>query len=165
MVGILIFILVFGLDSLQIIHGPFFFNIAMTICSFLMCNEFFKAMEEKGFKPIKWMGYICTLFLMPIGVVQTRTMMMICASLIPLIIFLGMCISVFSKLKYNVADIAVTLFGAIYTVLMVAFLSATRAMPMGVFLIFFIMWGAWFSDMFAFNWKVFWKTQIFRNIP
>jgi len=146
----LIFLGVFFLDSLQIVEGPLFFNVAMAICSFLMCHEFFKAMTEKGFHPIKILGYACTLFLIPIGVVKTNTLMMICASIIPLIIFIGMSISVFSKLKYNVADVAITLFGAIYTILMVAFLSATRAMPMGVFLIFYIICGAWFSDIFAY---------------
>lgn len=140
----------FFLDSLQIVKGPLFFNIAMAIVSFLMCHEFYKAMQEKGFNPIFLLGYICVLFLIPIGVVKTNTLMMICVSIIPLIIVIGMSISVFSKLKYNITDVAITLFGAMYTVLMVAFLSATRAMPMGVFLIFYIFCGAWFSDIFAF---------------
>ena len=138
------------LDGFQFIHGALFFNIAMAICSFLMCHEFYKAMEEKGFKPIKIFGYLCTLFLIPIGVVQTYTLMMICASLIPLIVIVGLSITVISRMKYNIVDVAITLFGAIYTILMCAFLSATRAMPLGVFLIFYIFCGAWFSDIFAY---------------
>lgn len=138
------------LDSFQFVHGALFFNIAMAICSFLMCHEFYKAMEEKGFKPIKLLGYLCTLFLIPIGVVQTHTLMMICASLIPLIVVIGLSITVISRMKYNIVDVAITLFGAIYTILMTAFLSATRAMPLGVFLIFYIVCGAWFSDIFAY---------------
>ena len=87
---------------------------------------------------------------MPVGVVKAKTMGMIIVSAVPLIIIIGMLITVLSKLKYNVVDIAVTLFGAIYTAIMMAFLSATRAMEMGVFLIFYIFCGAWFSDTFAF---------------
>ena len=107
-------------------------------------------METKGYKPIKILGYLCTLFLIPIGVVRTTTLMMSCAIIIPFIIFLTLAITVFSKLKYNVADASVTILGALYTVLMVAFLSATRAMPMGVFLLFYAICGAWFSDIFAY---------------
>lgn len=129
-VGILIFLGIFFLDSLQLFNGPLFFNVAMAIVSFLMCHEFYKAMEDKGFRPIKILGYLCTLFLIPVGVVQTRTLMLICVSIIPLVILVGMSISVFSKLKYNVVDVAITLLGNIYTVLMVAFLSITRALPM-----------------------------------
>ncbi len=164
LVGILIFIAVFGLDSLQIVHGPLFFNIAMAICAFLMSHEFYKAMENKQFKPIKWLGTLCTLLLIPIGVVQTSTMMMICASVVPLIIFVSMLLSVVTKMKYTIADVAVTVFGAIYTVLMVAFLSATRALPMGVFLIFYIMCGAWFSDIFAFLIGKFFGKHKFSEI-
>lgn len=107
-------------------------------------------MEEKGFKPIKILGYLCTLFLIPVGVVKTTTLALICASIMPLVIFVGMCVSIMSKLKFNVVDVAITLLGNIYTVFMVAFLSSTRAMPMGVFLIFYILCGAWFSDVFAY---------------
>ncbi len=150
LIGVLIFLLVFYLDSLEFVGGALFFNIAMAICAFLMNHEFYGAMEEKGFKPIKLLGHLCVLFILPIGIVQTKTLMMICASIIPLIIFIGMTISVVTKLKYNIADVSVTVLGAIYTVLMVAFLSATRAMESGVFLIFYIFGGAWFSDIFAF---------------
>ena len=115
-----------------------------------MCHEFYKALEEKGFKPIKVLGFICTLLLLPVGVVKTSTMGVIIVSAVPLIIIIGMLITVITKLKYNVTDIAVTLFGAVYTVLMMAFLSATRAKEMGVYLIFYIFCGAWFSDTFAY---------------
>ena len=146
----LIFLGVFYLDSLQIVSGALFFNIAMAIVSFLMSHEFYKALESKGFKPLKGLGYMCTLFLIPVGVVKSGMLGMICASLVPIIIIVGMTVSVVSRLKYNVSDIAVTLFGAMYTVLMVAFLSATRAMELGVFLIFYSICGAWLSDTFAF---------------
>ncbi len=129
-----------------------------------MCHEFYKALEVKGYKPIKILGYLCTLFLIPIGVVKTYTMMMICASVIPIIIFIGMLISIISKLKYNIVDISITLLGAIYTVFMVAFLAATRAMPLGVFLLFYIIGGAWFSDIFAYLFGRFLGKHKFSNI-
>ena len=115
-----------------------------------MLHEFYNAMEQKGHKPIKVLGYLCTLLLIPVKVVQPATLAMILVSAVPLIIFIGMAVSVFSKLKYNVLDIAVTLFGAMYIVLMVSFLCSTREMEMGVYLIFYIFCGAWFSDTFAY---------------
>ncbi len=115
-----------------------------------MLHEFYNAMEHKEHKPIKILGYLCTLLLIPVKVVQPATLTMICVSAIPIIIFAGMAISVFSKLKYNIVDIAITLLGAMYIVLMVSFLCLTREMEMGVYLIFYIFCGAWFSDTFAF---------------
>ena len=149
-IGVIIILAVFFLDSLQLVKGPLFFNIAMVIVSFLMCHEFYAALEAKGYKPIKILGYLCTLFLLPIGVVKTHTLALICASIIPLVLFVGMCVSLFSKLTVNMVDVAVTLLGNVYTVFLVAFLSATRVLPLGVFLIFYIICGAWFSDIFAY---------------
>jgi phosphatidate cytidylyltransferase len=130
LVGILIFVVVFGLDGLGLIHGAIFYNIAMAICCFLMCGEFYRAMEEKGHKPLKIIGYICVLFLIPIGVVKTYTMMLICAIGVPIVLFIGMLVTVGSRLKYNVVDVAITIFSVIYIVFLVAFLSTIRALPM-----------------------------------
>ena len=165
-IGGLCILLIFVLDSLQIFKGPLFFNVAMAVVSFLMCHEFYHAMESKGYKPIKPLGYLCTLFLIPVGVVKMQTLGLICASLIPLVIFVGMSVSIFSKLKYNILDIAITLLGNIYTVLMVAFISSTRAMPMGVFLIFYILCGAWFTDIFAYIFgRAFGKHKVSEISP
>ncbi len=150
LIGVLIFLGVFVLDSLQIVKGSLFFNIAMLICSFLMCHEFFDAMEKKEYKPIKIIGYLCTLLLVPIGIIKNTSLMFMLTCAIPFIIFAGMCVSVFSNLKYTIADISVTIFGTIYTVLMMSFLCLTRAFPLGVFLIFYIFCGSWFSDIFAY---------------
>ena len=150
LIGVLIFIAVFYLDSLKLVSGALFYNIAMAICSFLMCHEFYKALEAKGFKPLKLLGYLSILFLIPIGVIESRTMMLCCAITIPILFLIGMSIPVFTKLKYNISDVAVTLMGNVYVVFMVSFLCATRALPMGVFLIFYIFCGAWFSDIFAY---------------
>ena len=165
-IGGLLILFIFFLDSLQLFKGPLFFNIAMAIVAFLMCHEFYKATEAKGYKPIKFLGYLCTLFLIPVGVVKTQTLALICVSLIPFVIFIGMAVSIFSKLKYNIVDVAITLLGNIYTVFMVAFISSTRAMPMGVFLIFYILCGAWFTDIFAFIFgKAFGKHKISEISP
>jgi len=152
-VGFSIIFSVFYLDFLYSnlgYNGALFFNIAIAICSFLMCHEFYKAVSNKGIKPIKWLGYLCTLFILPIGVFTSKFIMMICATVIPLIIVIGLAVSVISNIKYNIIDVSVTIFGAIYTVLMMAFMSATRALDNGVYSIFYIFGGAWFSDIFAF---------------
>ena len=98
----MIFSGIFFLDSLQIVKGPLFFNVAMAVCAFSMCHEFYKAVQEKGFKPIKIIGYLCTLFLIPIGVVKTHTLMMICATIIPLVVFICLCIFYNCNILFNI---------------------------------------------------------------
>ena len=163
-VGILIFVGVFVLDSLGFIHGAIFYNIAMAICSFLMLDEFYKAMQEKGFKPLKIVGYICILFLIPIGVVKTYTMMMMCAIGVPLVLFIGMLTTVASKLKYNVVDVAITLLGLIYIIYLVAFLSTIRALPMrSIFNLLSNLWCVVLRHMCIPYWKSNWKAQVLYN--
>lgn len=152
--GVIIIVAVFLLDNLKLVQGPLFFNIAMAIVSFLMCHELYKALEVKGFKPIKIIGYLCTLFIIPIGVVQTTTLMMICAISIPIVVFTAMATSVFSNLKYNVADVSVTLLGTVYICLMVAFLSATRALPLrSIFDFLYLMWCMVYGHICISFWK------------
>ena len=141
---------VFFLDSLQLVGGPLFFNIAIAICSFLMVTEFYNAIAEKGIKPIKFIGYLCALLIIPLGVISTKAMTIVCASVIPIIIVLGLIVSILSNLRQNIIDVAVTIFGAIYVTFMCSFICATRAMEGGVYLVWYIFCGAWFCDIFAF---------------
>ena len=59
-------------------------------------------------------------------------------------------VSIIRKLKVNVSDIAITIFGIMYVTYLFAFLIFTREMNKGVYYIWFILGGAWMTDIFAY---------------
>lgn len=151
-IGIGIIAAVFLLDSFQLVNCPLFFNIAIAIISLMMTYEFYEAVEKKDIHPIKYLGYIASLAIIPIGLVKTEIVILLYSMLFPLLIFAGFLESLRTNIKYNIVDIGVTVFGALYTVFLTSFLVHTRAMDNGngVWYVWFIFGGAWITDSFAF---------------
>ena len=151
-VGIGVLIAVFVLDSFQVVKGPLFFNIALAIASLMMVHEFYNAVEKKGTKPIKFLGYITSLAIIPIGLIETEVVTLIYFLIFPILLFGGFLKSLSSNMKYNIVDIAVTVLGPLYTTFLASFLAHTRSMDNGngVWYVWFIFGGAWFTDTFAF---------------
>ena len=53
-------------------------------------------------------------------------------------------------MKNNIQDIAITIFGIIYIPFFLMFLTLTRQMEMGEYLVWYILAGAWVTDSFAY---------------
>jgi len=150
LIGVGIIVAIFILDSFQFVKGPLFFNIVIAVISYMMTHEFYHAIEKKGIKPIKSLGYISSLAILPIGLVNTEIITLLYFMLFPILIFAGFMESLRTNIKYNIVDIAVTIFGPLYTSFLISFMVHTRAMDNGVWYVWFIFGGAWFTDVFAF---------------
>ena len=70
----------------------------------------------------------------------------------PILIFASFLESLRTNIKYNIIDIAITVFGPLYTVFLSSFMVHTRAMDNGngVWYVWFVFGGAWVTDIFAF---------------
>lgn len=130
--------------------NQFVFNIAVAIISIMALWEFYSAVKRKNFKPISWLGYLSVIPLLTIGYIAKDTLVMIIALMLPLILFIAYCVSILTNIKYNVSDIAVTLMGVIYITYLFSFISYTKVMPNGEYLVWFIFGGAWLTDTFAY---------------
>lgn len=151
LIGIAILIAIFVLDSINLVNGPIFFNIALSIVSVMMIQEFYNAVEKKGFKPIKIFGYLTALAILPIGLVKTEIITLIYFLIFPVLLFACFTKSIVTNIKYNIIDIAVTVLAPLYTTFLASFMAHTRAIKdYGVWYIWFIFGGSWFSDIFAF---------------
>ena len=118
----------------------------------MMTHEFYNAVEKKETKPIKILGYLTSLAIIPIGLIKTEIITFIYFLMFPILLFACFVKSIKSNMKYNIIDIAVTVLGPLYTVFLTSFMAHTRAMDNGngIWYVWFIFGGAWFSDIFAF---------------
>ena len=126
------------------------FNAAISIISVIALWEFYSAVKKKGVKPISVIGYLSSLMLIGIGYIPKDILVMIVMLIIPFTLFIAFCVSILTNIKYNVMDIAVTLMGIVYVTYLFSFLSYTKVMPNGEYLIWFIFGGAWMTDTFAY---------------
>lgn len=147
-IGIIILILV------MISNNIYVFNLALTIIALLAISEFYNAFKPKGNRPISWAGYIITLGLLLVNYnfsfVNNEKIKTCLILILPILTFILFCKSVFSNMKNNIQDIAITIFGIIYIPFFLMFLTLTRQMEMGEYLIWYILAGAWVTDSFAY---------------
>jgi phosphatidate cytidylyltransferase len=131
-------------------------------------NEFYKAVGNAGYKPIKSIGYISCLSLFFIALNgefsyfslnSISNIFPFCIFAIALILF---SIMIFSNNKYNVGDISLTIFGIFYVVFLFSFLILTRNLENGKYFIWLTFIGAFATDTFAyFTGRLIGKTKKF----
>ena len=126
------------------------FNIAVSVVSIIGLNEFYHAVRQKGIKPIETIGYICCILLCGIGFINSDILIPVLVLIMPILFFLLSLIEVISNMKVNFIDIACTIFGIIYVPIMFLFLLLTWHMKNGHLLVWFIFFGAWMTDVFAY---------------
>lgn len=140
--GILIFVLI---QNNQLV-----FNVAVTVIAVVALWEFYGAVKKKGMRPLTFLGYVSTILLLGIGYVSKDVLIVLISLLFPLLLFIGFGASILTNLKYNILDIASTLVGILYIPYLLSFVTYTKVMPHGDYLIWFIFGAAWITDTFAY---------------
>ncbi len=164
---------------------PFIMGIAVCTLSIIGIYEIYKAMGNKGYKPIYAVGYIFSATLLiytfyPVfqeyfkqhEVNQVKKMIMQLISqnvlmnfLLWIVLFVSFCVLIFANKKYCVTDIAITLFGIMYVPFLFSFIIFTRNLEYGIFYIWFMFIGAWGTDTTAyFGGVLFGKRKILPEI-
>lgn len=142
-----------GLGILTVVmiqNNQFIFNVAVAIISVIALWEFYNAVKKKGMKPISFIGYASVLILLGIGYIPKDILILFVMLLLPISLFIAFCVSIFTKVKFNIFDISLTLMGIIYITYLFSFICYTKTMPFGDYLIWFIFGGAWMTDTFAY---------------
>lgn len=138
----------------------FVLTLAVFIISLIAINEYYKALSSAGYKPIKPFGYLSCLMIPIIGINNVKLPndrvvdISFLRDYIPDMAFISLAILFFivviTNNKYNIIDIALTIFGTLYIPFLFAFLPMTRNMKDGFIYIWFIFIGAWIPDTFAY---------------
>lgn len=144
-------IVLFPLVAILLIFGnKYLVDVFVGIVSIMCIHEFYKAFREKA-KPVAWLGYlvsvlICFVHLLPEAYILPLITLTVLISL--LILFVQV---VFSNMKTNIVDIAISLLGICYIPLFLVFLPLIRDnLENGKILIWYVILIAWGTDIFAF---------------
>lgn len=125
-------------------------DIFLAIIAMLGMQEFFNAISKDS-KPVRWVGYLSCLFITVIHIIQpympiSQVLMMAIPALL-LILFLQV---ILTNMQTNFKDIAYTLFGILYVVGCISFISLLRGMNNGRILVWYAIIAAWGTDTFAY---------------
>lgn len=124
-------------------------DIAFAIIAAMSLHEYFNAMKAKS-KPVIWIGYVLSAMIALIHVIPTNWLLNIIGIIIPTTILVLFLQVIFSNMKTNITDIAVTSFGICYITLFLMFIPIIMAKPNGKLLVWYIMFAAWGTDVFAY---------------
>ena len=143
---IVLVILIFG--------NKYVMDVIVAILAIFGIHEYMKCVSNK-FKPVSWVGYLLAIAIAGLHIIPFDSLLQyLPLGLVSIIAILFMHV-VFSDMKINFIDIAVTLIGILYIVGFFAFISLIYAVEkegfnIGKIYIAFLFFATWGSDIFAF---------------
>ncbi len=137
--------------------GTYVFGTAIFLVSILCLFEFYSALQNVNYHPIKWVGYLSTLLLVYITFQDCFNFNVSPSMLFNymfLLMFIGFAVMslyiIFFNGKTNLCDIAMTIFGIIYISFLMSFVILTRNLYYGLDFLWIVLFGAWGTDSFAY---------------
>ncbi len=134
-----------------IVNNQLFDSIVITGLAIVATYEFFKAFKNIGIRPISWVGYLGCLAIMTMGgYIGEEYKILFLKIAIPLVLISTFAYIILTKIKRTIIDVAVTTFSLVYIPFLFSFLKLIMNMENGRILIWYVLFGAFASDTFAF---------------
>lgn len=124
-------------------------DIALSIIAILAMSEYFNAISKVS-KPVKWLGYLSCLSIAIIHLVPKEYLNMIVTLGVPTILIILFSQVVATEMRTTFKDIAYTFIGIFYVVFFIMFVAFIDGMPNGKILIWYAIFAAWGTDIFAY---------------
>lgn len=131
--------------ALLIFGNEYVVDIAFAIFALIALNEYFNCFKGKA-KPIVEIGYMSTILIAGMHLVDAK-IWIVCLPIIMLLLFLKVLLT---KMKVTINDLAITLLGIIYIVGLIAFIPLINGLEHGKLFIWYIIFAAWGTDVFAY---------------
>lgn len=165
--AILLFIVVWS--------GKFVLSSFVLLLCILGLNEFYSAVSNAGYKPVKFIGYVAAIYMflicsrdtlksigIDVGFLYSYWSGFFAVFSIMLILF---CYIIFLNNKYSIFDISITVFSIFYIVFLFSFVILIRNMSNGFYYVWLIFIGAFATDTFAyFSGYLFGKHKLLPEI-
>lgn len=135
--------------ALLILGNNYMVDIAFSITAILAIREYFHVFNKEA-KPVRWIGYLSCIFIAFIHIIPREYVLRIIGMSIPSILTILFIQVIFSKMKVNVKDIAITLLGICYTAGFILYIPLLHGASNGKILIWYILFAAWGTDTFAY---------------
>ena len=124
-------------------------DIALAIIAVLAMDEYFNAISKIS-KPVKWIGYVSCISIALIHVIPEEYMLTCAILAIPVLLLILFAQVIITEMKTSFKDIAYTFFGIIYVVMLIMFFAKINGMENGNILIWYALFAAWGTDIFAY---------------
>ena len=147
--------------------GDLYYSIFILICMALALGEFYSLMEEKGAKPLRWMGMAATVFIADYYYVQPAITPHEMLGGIILIIILTCIWELFSKKENSGQNIAATLAGIMFVPVLLGTAIDIRQFDllMSTQLTLVLVLSVWACDTAAFIFgTLYGKKKIFPSV-
>ena len=148
-----------------LIGDKVFVDIALAIIALLAMNEYLNAVSKVS-KPVKWLGYLSCFSIMIIHLIPTSYLNMVVTLAVPTILTILFAQVIATEMKTSFKDIAYTFLGIFYVVFFIMFVAFINGMENGNILIWYAIFAAWGTDIFAyFVGKYFGKHKFSKVSP
>ena len=124
-------------------------DIALSIIALLSMNEYFNAISKVS-NPVKWIGYVSCFSIAIIHIVPQEYLNMVVTLSVPTILIILFAQVIATDMKTTFKDIAYTFIGIFYVVFFIMFVAFIDGMPNGKILIWYAIFAAWGTDIFAY---------------
>ncbi len=132
-----------------IIGNVYVVDIALTIIAILAMDEYFNAISKIA-KPVRWVGYLSCFSIALIHLIPESYLVMTSILAIPILLLILFTQVIVTEMKTNFKDIAYTFFGIMYVVMLLMFFAKINGMENGNILIWYAIFAAWGTDIFAY---------------
>lgn len=132
-----------------LIGNKYIVDIALAIIALIAMNEYFNAISRVA-KPVRWLGYVSCLSIAFIHVIPIDYLNMVITILIPTVLIILFAQVIATDMKTSFKDIAYTFIGIFYVVFFIMFVAFIDGMPNGKILIWYALFAAWGTDIFAY---------------
>lgn len=158
-----------------VFSGKTVIGISVFFVSIIAMYEYFKALENASYRPVKPVGYFSCLYILLLSLEHFSfgslnwIKNVLSSEFLSLAVFIMLvaslsCIVILHR-KYNIVDVAVTVFGVFYITFLFSFIVLIRNMENGFFLVWLIFIGAFSTDTFAyFSGLLFGKHKLMPEI-
>lgn len=132
-----------------IIGNKYVIDVALALIALLSMNEYFNAVEKVS-KPVRWVGYLSCISIAMVHVIPQESLNMVITLSIPTILIILFAHVIATDMKINFKDIAYTFLGIFYVVFFIMFIAFITGMENGKILIWYAIFAAWGTDIFAY---------------
>lgn len=142
-IGLPLVILLMVLGNVQVI------NLVIMIVAIICMNEYFSVVS-KVCNPIKWIGYVSTVIIFLVSILQVENLMTLVLFGIPVMLLILFLHIILTDMKTTFKDIAYTFLGIAYITGFMMFLGLITTGNNGKFVLAYTFLVAWGTDVFAY---------------
>lgn len=132
-----------------LIGNKYIVDVALAIVAILAMDEYCNAVS-KVCKPIRWVGYVSCISIALIHVIPLEYLSLTVTLVIPSIVLILFAHVIVTNMKISFKDVAYTFLGIFYVIFFMMFIALIDGMPNGKILIWYAIFAAWGTDIFAY---------------